>query len=89
MVGKAGVESGAVIEGFDVVEDGRASLSTGSKAVMIDQLVFKAAPKGFNEGVVVAVSWTAHGSNQAVLGQELAVGATGELGATIRVEDEV
>ena len=60
---KTGVQSGAVVEGFDVIEDGGASLGEGGEALMIDQFVFEAAPEGFDEGVVVAVSWTAHGSN--------------------------
>ena len=37
------MESGAVIEGFDVIEDGGASLGEGGEAVMIDQFVFEAA----------------------------------------------
>ena len=36
LVGKTGVESRAVVEGFDVVEDGSASLGECGEAVMID-----------------------------------------------------
>jgi len=43
-VGKTGVESGAVIKGFDVVEDGIASLREGGEALVIDDFVFEAAP---------------------------------------------
>jgi hypothetical protein len=50
------VQPDAVIEGLDVVEDSGASLSTGDEAVMINQFVFEAAPKGFDEGVIVAVA---------------------------------
>jgi len=49
------VQFGAVVESFDVLEDGGASLRTGGKAVMVDELVFEAAPEGFNEGFIVAV----------------------------------
>jgi hypothetical protein len=35
-VGKAGVQPGAVKEGFDVVGDSGASLGAGGKAVMVD-----------------------------------------------------
>ncbi len=35
-VGKAGVESGAVVEGFNVVEDGGAGFRAGGEAVVID-----------------------------------------------------
>ena len=54
------MQSGAVIEGFDVIEDGGASCGVGSEALMIDQFVFESAPEGFDEGVVVAVALSAH-----------------------------
>src|SRR5450432_1489203 len=76
---KTGVESGAVIEGLDVVEDGGASVGAGGKAVVIDQFVFEAAPKGFDKGVIVAVAWATHGSEEAVLGQELSISGAGKL----------
>ncbi len=47
---KAGVKSRAVVEGLDVVEDGGAGLGTGGEAVVIDQLVFEAAPERFDKG---------------------------------------
>ncbi len=62
------MESGAVTEGFDVVEDGGASFGLGGEAVVIDQLVFEAAPEGLDEGVVIAVAGAAHGSEQTMLG---------------------
>lgn len=34
------MKSGAVIEGFDLVEDGGTSLGEGGEAVMVDQFVF-------------------------------------------------
>ena len=37
---KTGVESGAVVEGLDVIEDRGAGLGPSGKAVVIDQLVF-------------------------------------------------
>jgi hypothetical protein len=39
------VQSSAVIEGFDVVEDSCAGLSEGREATMIDELVLEAAPE--------------------------------------------
>ena len=56
------MESDAVIEGFDVVEDGSASLSESGEAVMIDQFVFEAAKEAFDKSVVVAVPFSTHGS---------------------------
>jgi hypothetical protein len=44
-IGMAGVESRAVVEGLDVIEDGGASLGVGREAAVIDQLVFEAAPE--------------------------------------------
>ena len=60
MIGKTGMKSDAVIEGFDVIEDSGASLGQGVEAVMIDQFVFEAAKERFNKRVVVAVAFSAH-----------------------------
>ena len=85
---KTGVQSGAVIEGLDIVEEGAASFFEGGEALVIDDFVFKAAPEGFDEGVVVTVAFAAHGSDQTVLGEDLAVSGTGELHPAIGVDDE-
>ena len=82
------MQSGAVVKGFDVIEDGGASLGAGGEAVVIDQLVFEGAPEGLDEGVVVAVAWTTHGSDQAVLSQKVPISRTGKLASPIGVEDE-
>ena len=50
------MQSGAVIEGFDVVEDGHARLSISGETLMIDEFVFETAPGGLDEGIVVAVA---------------------------------
>ena len=36
-VGKTGVQSGAVVEGFDIIKDGRAGFGAGGEAVVIDR----------------------------------------------------
>jgi hypothetical protein len=82
------VQSGAVLEGLDVVEDRGASLGAGGEAVMIDEFVFEAAPERLDEGVIVAVGLATHGSEQSVLGQDLPVSRAGKLGSTIRVDDK-
>ena len=82
------MESGAVIEGFDVVEDGGASLGEGGKALVVDDFIFEAAPKGLDKGIVVAIAFPTHGSDQPVLSEELPVSRTGKLGATIGVNDK-
>src|SRR5213595_3065442 len=68
LVVKTGVESGAVVEGLDVIKDGGTGLGAGGEAMVIDQFVFEGAPEGFDEGIIVAVAWTTHGSDQAMLG---------------------
>src|SRR5664279_1680471 len=82
------MESGAVIEGFDVVEDAGAGIGQGGEALMVNDLVFETAPERLDEGVIVAVAFAAHGSDQAMLGKDLLVGCTGELAAAIGVNDE-
>ena len=57
------MKSSAVIEGFDVIEDGRASLGERSEAMMIDQFVFEAAKEAFDKGIVVAIAFSTHGSS--------------------------
>jgi len=86
-ISKTGVQSGAVVEGFDVVEDSGAGFGEGGEAMMVDDFVFKAAPEGFDEGVIVAVASAAHRSNQPMLSKELPVSSAGELGAAIGVND--
>ena len=88
-VSKAGVESGAVIEGLDVVEEGGAGLGEGSEALVVNHFVFEAAPEAFDEGVVVAIAWATHGRDQAMLGEDFSIGGAGELAAPIGVHDEV
>jgi len=56
------VQSGAVIKGFDVIEDGSAGLGEGGETVMIDQFVFEAAKEALDKGIVLAVSLSAHRS---------------------------
>ena len=56
------MESGALVEGFDVVENGSTGLGEGGEAVMIDQFVFEAAKEALDKGIVVAVSLSTHRS---------------------------
>jgi hypothetical protein len=82
------VQSGTVIKGFDVIEDGTARLGEGGEALVIDHFVFEAAPEGFDEGVVVAIAFAAHGSDETVMGEDLPVSRAGKLRASIRVDDK-
>ena len=56
------MKSDEVIEGFNVIENGRTSLGESREAVMIDQFVFEAAKEALDKGIVVAVSLSTHGS---------------------------
>jgi hypothetical protein len=86
--GKTGVQLSAVVEGFDVVKDGVANFGEGDEGLVIDDFMFEAAPEGFDEGVVVAVAFATHGSNQTMLEEEWPVSGTGELHAALGVDDE-
>ena len=57
------MKSGAVIEGFDIVEDGSTGLGEGGEAMMINQFVFETAKEALDKGIVVAVSLSTHGSD--------------------------
>ena len=61
MIVKTGVESGAVIEGLDVIEDGGAGLGAGNEAMMVGQFLFETAKEGLDEGVIVAIGFATHG----------------------------
>ena len=61
MVVKTGVESGAVVEGLDVIEDGGTSFGESGEAVVVNQFVFETTPKRLNESVVVTVALASHG----------------------------
>ncbi len=50
------MQPGAIIEGFDIIEDGGARFGVGGEAAVVDDFIFEAAPEGFDEGVVVAVA---------------------------------
>ena len=55
---KAGVESGMVIEGFDVMEDGGTG-GEGGEAVVVNQCVFETAKEALDKSVIVAVAFRA------------------------------
>jgi hypothetical protein len=84
LVGRTGVESGAVIKGLDVV----ASLGKSGETLVVDYFVFKAAPEGLDEGVIVAIAFATHGSDEVVLGQDLPISGAGKLHLAIGVDDK-
>ena len=54
------MKSDAVIEGFNVIKDGGASLGESPEALMVNQLVFEAAKEGLDKSVVLAVAFSIH-----------------------------
>ena len=71
------MEPRAVVKAPDVVEERCEGLIAGGKPAVPDGLGFEAAPEGSNVGVVVAVALAAHGSDQAVVGEDVAEGRAG------------
>ena len=78
----------AVIKALDEGKDGSGGCGAGEKDAAIDEFVFKRAPERFHGGVIVAVAAAAHGGNEAVLVEDLAILRTGVLHATIGVMDQ-
>ena len=56
------MESGAVVEGFDVIEDSGTSFGKRGEAMVVNQFVFEAAKEALDKGIVVAVAFASHGS---------------------------
>src|SRR3954447_20260927 len=89
LVVEGAVSALAIVEDFDVIEDGGAGLSAGIEVGAVHQFHFEGAPEAFHGGIIVAVAFAAHGSNEFSLGQSLAVMAGRVLHATVGVEEEL
>ena len=57
------VRAMSVVEGFDVIENGGASLLAGEKLGAINQFEFQGAPETFHGSVVVTVAFATHGGD--------------------------
>ena len=79
----------AIIEAFDVIEDGGAGLVAGGKVTPVDQVQFEGAPEAFPGGVVIAVAAAAHRGDQTSLTQRSPVTVAGVLDAAIGVEEQI
>ena len=78
----------AVVEDFNVLKDGLASLLPGGEALAVNQFHFEGAPERFHGGIVVTVAFAAHGRQGLAAGQGLAKISAGVLAAAIGVEDQ-
>lgn len=82
------MESAAVIEYFDKLEDGLASFGSAFEVAAVDQFVFESAPEGFHGGVIVAVGFAAHGRDGLGLLECVAVVVAGVLDAAVGVKHQ-
>ena len=78
-----------IVEAFDVIEDGSFGLGASRKAMSVDEIHFKAAPKAFHGGVVVAVAPPAHGGDEAGAGQSRPILGGGILNTPIGVKEKI
>ena len=77
----------AIVEGFEVVEDGSGGGGFGSEGLAVfEQLAFEGGEGAFCKGVVVTVTGGAHALAQAAAGEQLAGEDGGVLAAAIGVE---
>jgi hypothetical protein len=78
----------AVVKHFDVIEDFPAGSGAGVKGTAIDQIQFEGGPEAFHGGVVIAITPSAHGSDDSGLMEGPAVITAGVLDATIGMQDQ-
>jgi hypothetical protein len=90
LIAQGAVQPLAVVEDFDVIEQGGVSLLARGKLISlpVDQFQFERAPEGFHDGVVVAVGFAAHGSNRLGQLQRRAILQAGVLNAAIGMKDQ-
>ena len=77
----------AIIEDLDVFEERGSGLTLGGEPGSVHELGFKRTEEALHRGIVEAITLTAHGDLDVVEPEQLAIVATGVLGATIRVVD--
>ena len=77
-----------VVKHFDKIKDGLASLGSGFEVAAIDEFVFEGAPERFHSGIIVAVTFAAHGSDGLGLLECVAVVVTGVLDAAVGMKHQ-
>ena len=60
LITQSAVEPFWVIEGFDVIEDGRVGLGAGVEVLLVEPFGFEGAPEGFHGGVVITMALGTH-----------------------------
>ena len=78
----------SIIKDLDVLEYCLQGVLRALETLMVDQLRFDDAEKGFGHGIIPAVTFTAHALNETMLYQHLSKILAGILNAAIRVDDQ-
>ena len=78
----------AVVEDFDVVEEGAGRLGTALKMGAVDEFFLERAPEALHGGVVVAVASAAHARRDFPGGEMLAVRLAGVLASSVGVVEQ-
>src|ERR1043165_3848939 len=65
-VAEGAMQSPAIVEDLDVVEDRQLGLVPGGEAAVVDQFGLELAPEALLHGVVIAVAASAHAGRDAV-----------------------
>lgn len=75
LIAEGAVKASAVVEGFEVIEDGSGGGGFGGeRGAVVEEFALEGGEGAFSKGVVVAVACGAHALAQAVAGEEGAGG---------------
>src|SRR5262249_44764356 len=61
------LQTSTIVEGLDVLEDGRAELGPRPPSAAVDELLLQSREEGLGDGVVPTVSFAAHADGDAEL----------------------
>ena len=60
-----------VIKNLDIIKDSLLSFFPCFKSAQVDKLIFQSAKKTLRRGVIIAVTFTAHAGDKAVLAKQI------------------
>jgi hypothetical protein len=82
---EGGVETGAVVKGFDVVEDASSGVEGRGERVVVKAFGFEGGKEAFDAGIVVRICSATHAGNEAVGEEAVAVLGAGVLAPAVTV----
>ena len=82
------MEASAVVKHFNKLKDSLTSFGSGFEVAAVDQLVLEGAPEGFHGGIIVAVTFAAHGSDGLGVLEGAAIVLTGVLNAPVGMKHQ-